>query len=110
MSDNVLCAHRGASVGLGSVTLTAADAVTLADTGGHIAALTATQFGQLHTEGVDVIDSTSNALSLSLAQYQALGTTTLTQTDTIVLKDTGAADRCALHRPDRRAGRGRHRP
>ncbi len=89
-SDDVLSLTAGQYSGLGATQLTGADTVTLFDTGGHIANLSAAQFGQFAANGIDIIDASNNALTLSLGQYQALGATTLTQTDTVVLKDTGA--------------------
>ncbi|HTQ15239.1 MAG TPA: hypothetical protein VMH86_15310 [Rhizomicrobium sp.] len=89
-SDNVLSLVVSDYTALGSTQLTASDTVTLADTGGHISALSAAQFGQLAANGIDVIDATNNSMNLTVAQYQALGATTLTMTDTDVLKDTGA--------------------
>ena len=57
---------------LGTVTLTGADVVTLADTGANIAALTVAQIGALAAKGVDIIDASDNVLSLTVAQEQAL--------------------------------------
>jgi Ca2+-binding RTX toxin-like protein len=89
-SDNVLSLTAAQYSALGSTTLTGADTVTLFDTGGHIAALTATQFGQLAANGIDTIDASNNVLNLTVAQFQALGAVTLTATDTVALADTGA--------------------
>ena len=75
---------------LGAVTLTAADTVTLADTGANIAALSAAQISAFAGLNIDTIDSTTNALSLTVAQYQALGGVTLTAADVVTLTDTAA--------------------
>ena len=77
--------------GLGATTLTQTDAITLADRGAHIAALTAVQIGQLAGNGIDAIDSSDNVLSLSLSQFNALGGVTLAAGDIVTLADTGAA-------------------
>src|SRR5579885_1307175 len=89
-TDNALSLTVAQYNALGSVTLTAGDTVTLADTGAHIAALTAGQIGALAGAGIDAIDATDGALSLSIAQYNALGTVSLTADDTVTLADTGA--------------------
>ncbi|WP_218037674.1 M10 family metallopeptidase C-terminal domain-containing protein, partial [Reyranella soli] len=73
----------------GAVTLTAADTVTLADTGAILAGLSGADFGGLAANGVDRLDSTNNVLSLSVAQFQALGAVTLTAADTVTLVDAG---------------------
>src|SRR5213078_4676678 len=93
---------------LGTVVLTAADVVTLADTGAKLAALTpaglatlgdsganlaalsTVSIGALAGKGVDRIDATDNALSLSVAQALALGMVGLTAADVVTLADTGA--------------------
>ena len=72
----------------GTTIIAAATVSALIDTGTNIAALSSTVFGQLHTHGIDSIDASDDALTLSLAQYNALGTTTLTQADTVTLSDT----------------------
>ena len=70
---------------IGLVTLTQADTVTLADTGANIATLTGVQFGVLGSNGIDIIDSTTNSLSLSLLQYNTLGPVLLTIADTVTV-------------------------
>jgi hypothetical protein len=90
-SDNALFLTAAQYSGLGATTLTGADVVTLSDTGAHIDALTATQFSHFAANGIDTIDASNNSLAFSVAQYQALGAVTLTQSDTIALFDTGAA-------------------
>ncbi|HEY2069725.1 MAG TPA: hypothetical protein VGG48_09250 [Rhizomicrobium sp.] len=89
-SDNALNLTAAQYAALGATTLTQADTVTMLDTGAHIAALSAAQFASFAANGIDTIDATNNGLAISVAQYQALGATTLTQTDTVQLFDTGA--------------------
>ncbi len=56
--------------------------------------------------GIDIIDATDNVLSLTVAQYQALGTVTLTAADVrVTLADTGA-NIAALTAADRFGGLG----
>jgi Ca2+-binding RTX toxin-like protein len=90
-TDDVLALSVARYQALGPVALTAADTVTLADTGAAIAALTAADIGALTGKRIDVIDATNNALTISLAQYQALGAVALTAADTVILADTAAA-------------------
>jgi hypothetical protein len=73
---------------LGATTIDSANSVTLADTGAHIAAVSS--FATFAAHGVDTIDATDNVLSISLAQFNALGAVTLTLADTVTLADTGA--------------------
>ncbi len=89
-TDNVLSLTVAKYQALGTVALTAADTVTLADTGAHIAALTVAQIGALAAGNIDKIDASNNVLSLSVAQFGALGGVTLTGADTVTLLDTGA--------------------
>src|SRR5262249_28260070 len=65
----------------------AAVTVTLSDTGAAIAALSSTQFGQMTAAGVDKIDASDDALTLTLAQYGALGSVQLTTGDTVTIQD-----------------------
>ena len=89
-SDNTLSLTVAQANALGAVTLTAADAVTVADTGANLAGLTATQIASLSTAGVDFFDASDNALSLTTAQANALGNIVLTSADNNKLVDTGA--------------------
>ncbi|WP_218037701.1 hypothetical protein, partial [Reyranella soli] len=89
-TDNVLTLSAAQYLALGTVTLTAADVVTLADTGVNLATLSAAQFGALAGKGIDSIDATDNVLSLNLARYNVLGAVLLTATDVVTLADTGA--------------------
>ncbi|WP_439613216.1 beta strand repeat-containing protein [Reyranella sp.] len=78
-------------LGLGAVALTAADMVTLADSGANLGALSVSQLAALAGKGVDAIDATDNVLSLTFAKLQALGTVTLAAGDAVTLADTTAA-------------------
>jgi Ca2+-binding RTX toxin-like protein len=89
-SDNVLSLTVGKYLALGTTALTSTDTVTLADTGANIATLTSTQISGLAGKGVDRIDATDNAFSLTVAKYQALGSVALTTADVVTLADTGA--------------------
>ncbi|WP_422036490.1 beta strand repeat-containing protein [Reyranella sp.] len=77
---------------LGPIALAADDVVTLADTGANLAALTATELAAAAAAGIDKINATDNALSLTVEQYRAVaGTIELTAKDTVTLADTAAA-------------------
>ena len=67
--------------------LVTADVITVADTGGAIAAKSATQLG---SSKIDVIDATNNAISLTVAQELATDSK-LVAADVITIADTGAA-------------------
>ncbi len=90
-TDNVLSLTVAQYQALGVVTLAAGDVITLADSGANIAALSASDIAALADAGIDRIDATDNALDLSVAQYQALGTVALTSSDTVTLTGTGTA-------------------
>ena len=75
---------------LGSSTMTASDTVTLLDTGANLASLTAAEVAVLAGKQIDIIDATDGVLSLTVAQYQGLGTVALTAADTVKLVDAGA--------------------
>ena len=64
--------------------------MTLADSGAALAALTAGEVAALAVRGIDRIDATDDVLTLSVAQYGALGTVALASADTVVLADSGA--------------------
>src|SRR6185369_12187886 len=67
-------------------TLTAGDTVTIFDTGTAIAGISAANFTILAARGVDFLDASDGTLSLSYAQYQALGTTiALTAADSVTV-------------------------
>jgi len=64
--------------------------VVLADSGGHISTMTVTDIQNLAGEHVNHIDSTTDAFTWNVAQYQALGTVTLTDSDNVTLKDSAS--------------------
>lgn len=72
---------------LQGIALTAGDLVTLRDTGANISNV---DISALAGKGVDRIDATDNVLTLTVAQYRALGAVALTQADHVVLADTSA--------------------
>jgi hypothetical protein len=86
-TDGLLSLSVAQFQALGAVALTAADAVTLADSGARLAAL---DVGTLAGKGIDRLDATNDVLSLTVAQYQALGPVSLSSADTVTLADTGA--------------------
>jgi hypothetical protein len=71
-------------------TLAADDAVTIAETGATLSALTPTQIADLATRGGDVLNASDNTFSLSLSQFGALGSIGFSADDTIRLADAGA--------------------
>jgi hypothetical protein len=64
--------------------------VTLKDTGFNLGNLTDIQVASLGPAGVNFMQSTTGALYLTVAQYQALGSVALVPTDTVRLRDTNA--------------------
>ncbi|MDB5317407.1 MAG: hypothetical protein JWO24_3251, partial [Rhodospirillales bacterium] len=76
---------------LGSVVLTLADTVTLADTGAHLAALSSAQLAGLAAAGIDRIDATNGAYAFTRAQILALGALPRDAADALVLADNGEA-------------------
>lgn len=87
-TDNVLALTvAGAGVAL-NARLTAADVVTLADTGANlatVAGLNAAAFAN-----VDFVDAIDNALTLSLVNLNAVTNAKLTAADVVTLADSGA--------------------
>ena len=77
---------------LGAVALTPADLVTIADIGANLAGLSSAEIGTLAGSGIDRLDATDNALSLTLAQYSALGTVATASTDVIAIAGTAAGE------------------
>ena len=49
------------------------------------------QIGQLAAAGIDAIDASDNSLTLSLAQYEALGSVTLTGADLVTVRNDNVA-------------------
>ncbi|WP_428683480.1 hypothetical protein [Reyranella sp.] len=91
-TDDVLALTVAKFQALGPISLTSEDVVTLADTGANLAALTAAELAAAVAAGVDKINATDNALSLSVEQYRAIaGTIELTAGDAVTLADTAAA-------------------
>jgi hypothetical protein len=68
--------------------LTPGDDVTLADTGANIAGVP--DFSTLGSGGIDRIDATDGTLSITVAQYRALGDVRLVADDVVTIADTGA--------------------
>ncbi len=91
-SDNVLSltVEQYEDAFQNTIALTPADVVTLADTGANIAALTSGEIGDLDSDGIDILNATNNVLELTKAQYDALGTVTLTGADVVTLTMSGA--------------------
>ena len=88
-TDNVLSLTMDQYFGLGGVTLTSADMVTLADYGTRFAG---EDLGPLAGLGIDRIDATGDdTLSLTLGQFNALGRVLLTDSDTVTLADMGGS-------------------
>ncbi len=87
-SDNTLSLTVAKAIAMGSSRMTAADVVTVADTGSAIADLTASDLTGL--ANVDKFDA-STALSLTVAQAQAMGSDRMTAADTVTVADTGSA-------------------
>jgi Ca2+-binding RTX toxin-like protein len=91
-TDDVLTLTVAKFQALGPISLTAEDVVTLADTGANLAALTATELAAAAAAGIDKINATDNALSLTVEQYRAIaGMIELTARDVVTLADTAAA-------------------
>nr|WP_281413516.1 calcium-binding protein [Microvirga antarctica] len=93
-STNVLALNVSQAIALSTSTvkLTAADAVTVTDTGAAISALSAAQLSALAGKGIDGLDATDNALSFTPAQLAALGTLTFGATDSVKINGTSGAD------------------
>ncbi len=90
-TDGVLALSVAQYQALKSVKLAADDVVTLLDAGQTIACLTLTETQALASKGIDIIDASDDALTLSVEQLTALGTVALSGGDTVTLRDTGAA-------------------
>src|SRR5581483_11676399 len=79
-----------------AVAFTAGDTATFSDTGADIAGLSAVQLSLLVASNVDKIDATDNALSLSLAQYDAI-TIGIAKNDALTVTGTSAANTISGH-------------
>jgi antitoxin (DNA-binding transcriptional repressor) of toxin-antitoxin stability system len=75
----------------GELSFASGDTVTLQDAGGALSSLSAGQIRALGGKGIDAINASDNVLSLSLAQFNALGAVHLTAGDTVTLTDSGTA-------------------
>src|SRR5687768_14121524 len=89
-TDNKLALSLDQVSALGSVKLTASDAIKVADTGAKLSSLSAAQIAALVTAGIDDLDATDDKLTLSIDQYNALGKTKLAVADTVAISDSGA--------------------
>ncbi len=70
--------------------LTGGDTFILRDSAAVLQALSATEIATLAPAGLSAMDSTGNALSLTVAQRAALGALALTAGDVVTLRDTAA--------------------
>jgi hypothetical protein len=87
-TDNALSINVAQALAMGSARMESTDAVTVADTGAAIAALTVAQITAL--ANVDKFDANGdNAITLSLAQAQAMGSKQTTG-DAVTVTATGA--------------------
>jgi hypothetical protein len=77
------------AIALGRVTVDA-PSVTLADTAAHITGLSNKQLGALAASGFDAVDANDVNLTLTAAQFRALGTVALTDSDNVTIKDSWA--------------------
>src|SRR5262249_43294104 len=89
-TDDTLPLTVAAWRALGTVALTAGDVVSIADTGATLAGLTRAEIGARAAAGVDRLDATDDALSLSVAAYRALGSVALNTGDVVTIADTSA--------------------
>lgn len=92
-SDNLLALSVAQLNALGSIGLTADDAIRLTDVGSTLSGLSAGQIAGLAARGVDTLDATDNAVSLSLAQYQSLGAVQISAEDRVTINGTSASER-----------------
>ena len=90
-SDDHLTLSAAQVSALTSLTVSADDNVTLADSGAVLASLSAAQVAALAAKGIDILDATDDGLVLSLAQYGSLGTVTLSPGDSVTLVDPGVS-------------------
>lgn len=71
-TDDVLALTVEQASALGTIALTAADAVTVSDSSANIEALSATELTTLISSGVDSFDASNDRLTLTSAQFAAL--------------------------------------
>lgn len=90
VTDGALALTRAQAVALGAMTFAEADAVVVADTGTQLAKLTPAQIFALWMQGVDRLDASTDSLTMTVAQYDALHGIALTSDDVVILRDNGA--------------------
>ena len=94
-SDNVVTVSVGQAllVSGSALSFAANDVVTVSDTGAALSALSAAEIVALGADGVDVIDASDGAVSLTADQAAALADSgiSLAAGDDVALADTGAA-------------------
>ncbi len=88
-SDNTLALTAGQATSLGTVALTAEDAITIFDTGANLNGLSPDQIAAFAASGGDAIDASDDALSIDIAQLIALGSgnIALNQVDVVTLAE-----------------------
>jgi hypothetical protein len=89
-TDNTLTLSLAQVQALSGATFAGADLVTVVASAADFAALTAQDFADLAAAGVDAFATTDHALSLTVAQIQALDGIVLASGDTITLADSSA--------------------
>ena len=91
-TDDVLALNNLQFKALGTVALTEADDVSLADTGAVLSNLAPEEINVLATANVDRIDATDDAFAVGVLQLVALQTqgVKLTDTDSVTLAEFGA--------------------
>jgi Ca2+-binding RTX toxin-like protein len=87
-SDNVLTTDVAQTAAITNAKLTAADVVTVTDTGANLAAAAGVTVAQF--ANVDAIDASDNVLNLTVANAALITNAKLTAADVVTLVDTGA--------------------
>ena len=77
-TDSMLTFNVGQFNALGAMSVDSSADFTIADTGANLANMSAGEIASLASLGVNHLDATDDALSLTVAQYTSLGTVTLT--------------------------------
>jgi hypothetical protein len=75
------------------ITVISSDTVTLADTGKRIGTMSLADIKHLTTTGIDIIDASDNAFTLTTARYEALGKIKIAANDTLSVVGDGGADK-----------------
>lgn len=83
--DFALNADQANAIAGSGIGFVGAAEVTVADTGAALFSLSATAIARLADRGVDAIDATDNALTFTVAQFQALGPIVLSGDDVVTL-------------------------